>query len=232
MVAVAAAACPPANLGNSRTALVLLSHEFREIHRSASLRQDGSSSRGRKTKHNTATRRWIDTVGLPDLAAGKLPSAQDLAMLRSGPRGSLSGAALAARDAWSQQHARDPRSKQLTAAEKTGQQTLLAWARTNTPDALSRSTAQRGRPENYKLHFGGPAKWEGWTLRQMLTLATKTKTVQERAMATIKATVPPGNHLAWFTNQTPSTKPFVFDFRNHFYVYLALKEMADEVSLP
>ena len=105
MAAVAAAACPPVSLGNSRTALMLLSHEYREIHRSASLRQDGSSSRGRKTKHNTATRRWIDTVGLTDLAAGKLPSAQDLAMLRSGPRGSLSGAALAARDAWSQQHA-------------------------------------------------------------------------------------------------------------------------------
>ena len=118
MVAVAAAACPPVSLGNSRTALMLLSHEYREIHRSASLRQDGSSSRGRKTKHNTATRRWIDTVGLPDLAAGKLPSAQDLAMLRSGPRGSLSGAALAARDAWSQQHARDPRSKQLTASKQ------------------------------------------------------------------------------------------------------------------
>ena len=118
MAAVAAAACPPGSLGNSRTALMLLSHEYREIHRSASLRQDGSSSRGRKTKHNTATRRWIDTVGLPDLAAGKLPSAQDLAMLRSGPRGSLSGAALAARDAWSQQHARDPRSKQLTASKQ------------------------------------------------------------------------------------------------------------------
>ena len=111
-------------------------------------------------------------------------------MLRSGPRGSLTGVALAARDAWSQQHARDPRSKQLTAAEKTGQQTLLAWARTNTPDALSRSTAQRGRPEGYKLHFGGTAKWEGWTLRQMLTLATKTKTVQEQVMATINAKVP------------------------------------------
>lgn len=97
---------------------MLLSHEFRDIRRSASLRQDGSSSRGRKTKHNTATRNWIDTVGLPDLAAGKLPEAKDLAMLRSGPRGSLSGAALAARDAWSQQHARDPRSKQLTASKQ------------------------------------------------------------------------------------------------------------------
>ena len=49
-------------------------------------------------------------------------------------------------------------------------------------------------------------------------------------MATIKAKVPPGNHLAWFINQTPSTKPFVFDFRNHFYVYLALKE-EEEVRL-
>ena len=74
----------------------------------------------------------------------------------------------AARDAWSQLHARDPRSKELTAAEKSGQQTLLAWARTNTPDALTRSTAQRGRPESYRLHFG---KWKGLTPLQLILLA-------------------------------------------------------------
>ena len=98
-------AAPAGFSGNDRTSLMLMDHEFRELYRVAGLNPDGRSRRGRKTKHNTATRRWIDTVGLPDLAAGKLPEAQDLAMLRSGPRGSLSGAALAARDAWSQQHA-------------------------------------------------------------------------------------------------------------------------------
>ena len=61
---------------------------------------------------------------------GKRLLEHDLRMLRLSPRSSLSGAILAARDAWSQLHGRDPRSKQQTAAEKARQQTLLAWART------------------------------------------------------------------------------------------------------
>ena len=95
----AATANPDAVSPPSRTELMLLNHEFRTVYRSASLRADGSLTRGRKTKHDTATRRWIDTVGFPLLAMGKLPEAQDLAMLRSGPRSGLQGAALAARDA-------------------------------------------------------------------------------------------------------------------------------------
>ena len=201
---------------------MLLIHEFREIHRNASLRQDGGSSRGRKTKRNAATRRWIDTVGLPVLAAGKLPEAKDLAMLRSGPRGSLRGVALAARDAWSQQHARDPRSKQLTAAEKTGQQTLLAWARTNTPDALSRSTAQRGRPESYRLHFG---KWKGWTPLQLISLAAGPSRALTQAMTGAKATTHPADYLAWMFSSA-----FKMQFPYHFYLYLALKGIEAEVS--
>ena len=68
MVAGAAAASPPAISGVSRDELMLLNHEYREVHRRASLRADGSSTRGRKTKHDTATRRWIDTVGFPQWA--------------------------------------------------------------------------------------------------------------------------------------------------------------------
>ena len=49
---------------------------------------------------------------------GKIPAESDLAMLRLLPRSSLSGANLAARDTWSQQHGRDPRSKKQTAAEE------------------------------------------------------------------------------------------------------------------
>ena len=98
--------------------------ELRECYRAATLLPDGRSRRGRKTKHNTATRRWIDTVGFPAIAMGKRPPAEDMAMLRLSPRQSLSGASLAARDAWSQKHGRDPRSKQQTEAERLGQQTL------------------------------------------------------------------------------------------------------------
>ena len=58
--ATAAAIAPP-----SRLDLMLLDHEFREIYRGASVRADGSTSRGRKAKHDAATRRWIDTIGFP-----------------------------------------------------------------------------------------------------------------------------------------------------------------------
>ena len=98
-MAAAAAAAASAVTPPSRLELMLLDTEFRDIYRSASLRADGSSTRGRKSKHDTATRRWIDTIGFPLLAMGKLPEAHDLAMLRSGPRNGLRGQTLAARDA-------------------------------------------------------------------------------------------------------------------------------------
>ena len=79
---LAAVAAPVAFLGNDRTALMLMDRDLRELHRSASLRADGSSTRGQKTKHDTATQRWIDTVGFPMLAQGRLPDAHDIAMHR------------------------------------------------------------------------------------------------------------------------------------------------------
>lgn len=223
-------AAPTGFSGNDRTSLMLMDHEFRELYRVAGLKADGRSRRGRKTKHDTATRRWIDTIGFPMLARGQLPEAHDLAMLRSGPRHTLRGTTLAARDAWSQLHARDPRSKQLTDVEKRGQQTLLAWVRNNkeTVEAMTRSTVQRGRPADYKLDFG--KSWRGWTPGQLLALAASSKSAQQQAMNDARTTVPPGNYLAWFTNQTSSQDPFVFNFPRNFYLYLALRELQLEVS--
>ena len=71
----------------SRDDLILVDQELRELYRAASLTPDGRSLRGRKTKHNTASRRWIDTVGLPALNMGKLPAAEDMAMLRMSDQG-------------------------------------------------------------------------------------------------------------------------------------------------
>ena len=225
-------AAPAGFSGNDRTSLMLMDHEFRELYRVAGLNPDGRSRRGRKTKHNTATRRWIDTIGFPMLARGQLPEAHDLAMLRSGPRHTLNGRLLEARDAWSQLHARDPRSKQLTDVEKRGQQTLLAWVRTSkeTVETMTRSTVQRGRPGAWKLDFGH--SWVGWTPGQLLALAASSKSTQEAAMRDAQTNVPPGNYLAWFTDQTTSQDPFVFNFAripSHFYLYLALRELEHEV---
>ena len=134
---VLGAAPQPVVTPASRDDLLLLDQELREHYRAATLLPDGRSRRGRKTKHDTATRRWIDTVGFPCIHMGKIPAESDLAMLRLSPRSSLSGANLTARDTWSQLHGRDPRSKKQTAVEKQSQQTLLAWARSHMACARS-----------------------------------------------------------------------------------------------
>ena len=97
--------------------------------------------------------------------------------------------------------------------------------------ALTRLTAQRGRPESYKLDFG--KSWVGWTPRQLLALAAGSSSVQERAMEVAKTKVPPGNYVAWLTNQTqmPCENPFDIKFPRNFYTYLALRELENEVSL-
>ena len=163
--AAGTAAAPPPVDPMSRDEKMLLDTEFREIYRAATLLHDGRSRRGRKTKHDTATRRWLDAVGFPHLQMGKRPLEHDLAMLRMGPRTSLSGTNLAARDAWSQLHARDPRSKKQTAAQKLAQQTLLQWARSNMSNALAPATVRSGRVAEFKIDFG--RNWVGHTPRAL-----------------------------------------------------------------
>ena len=62
----AAAVTPP-----SRDELMLIDAELREAYTAATLMPEGRSRRGRKTKHDTATRRWIDTIGFPCVELGK-----------------------------------------------------------------------------------------------------------------------------------------------------------------
>ena len=143
----------------SRDELMDIDSELRKCYRAATLLPDGRSRRGRKTKHDTATRRWCDTVGFPAISMGKRPSVDDMAMLRLSPRSSLSGLDLKARDAWSQKHGRDPRSKQQTEAEKLAQQTLLSWARSNLLSALTPSAIRRGRTAAWQIDFG--RSWRG-----------------------------------------------------------------------
>ena len=80
----------------SRDDLMLIVAELREAYSAATLMEDGRSRRGRKTKHNTATRRWIDTIGFPCIELGKRPPEADMAMLKLTPRSSLSGTNLTA----------------------------------------------------------------------------------------------------------------------------------------
>ena len=172
----------------SRDELMLIDADLREAYKAATLLPDGRSRRGRKTKHDTATRRWIDTVGFPCVELGKRPPESDMAMLKLSPRSSLSGANLIARDACSQLHGRDPRSKQQTPAEQAGQQTLLAWARTNLP--LEPATVRRGRVSSWRLNFG---RFQGFTPRQLAMSGA----VGGSALPTQQAGPPPGAYLLW-----------------------------------
>ena len=143
----------------SREELLDFDIELREAHKAATLLPDGRSRRGRKTKHDTATRRWCERVGFPAITSGKRPPSADLAMLRLTPRNSLTGANLKAHDAWSQLHGRDPRSQQQTAAQRQSQQTLLAWAQVNLSAVGTPSSVRRGRVANYTIGFG--SVWRG-----------------------------------------------------------------------
>jgi hypothetical protein len=127
--------------------------ELREANKAATLLAGERSRRGRKTKQDTATRRWWERVGFPAITSSRRSPAADLAMLRLTPRSSLSGASLKAHDAWSQLHRRDPRSSQQTAVERESQQTLLAWAQVSMPAVGQPSSVRRGRVANYTIDF-------------------------------------------------------------------------------
>jgi hypothetical protein len=187
----------------------------------ATLMDDGRLRRGRKTKHNTASRRWIDTVGFPSIAMGKLPPEADMAMLRLSPRSSLTGNDLVSRDAWSQLHGRDPRSKQQTAVEQEGQQTLLSWARTSMPDALTPGSVRRGRIANWTFDFG---VWTGFSPKQLARAGAEggggaaARSLPQRDVA-------PGAYLTWISGQSTGAAPFRWNFPFHFYLYLSMREL-------
>jgi hypothetical protein len=178
----------------SRDDLMLIDAELREAYSAATLMEDGRSRRGRKTKHNTATRRWIDTIGFPCIELGKRPPEADMAMLKLTPRSSLSGTNLTARDAWSQLHGKDPRSKQQTAVEQAGQQTLLTWARTNLP--LAPATVRRGRVSSWKLTFG---RWKTYSPRQLAMSGVAGGSALPTQLE--RGGTPPGPYLLWITGQ-------------------------------
>jgi hypothetical protein len=180
----------------SRDDLLLLDAELRERRKAASLLADGRSRPGRKTKHQTATRRWIDTVGWPAIEMGKWPSESDLRMLRCTPLEGLGAADLKARQAWDQLHARDPRSKQQTEKEKAAQQTLLSWARTNPINSLSPSAVRRGRAASWLIDFGDT--WKGYSPRQ-LALAGAESGGGQAARSLPQRPVAPGAYLTWIT---------------------------------
>ena len=116
---------PPIVNPMSRDDLLLVDHELRELYRATTRLPDGRPRKGRPNLHDTASRRWIDTIGFPAIEMGKALPESDLALLRLGPPSSLQGADKASRAAWSQLYGRDVRSKKQTAAQKEYKQTLL-----------------------------------------------------------------------------------------------------------
>jgi hypothetical protein len=205
----------------ARDDLLVIDHELRDLYRATTQLPDGRPRRGRPNLHDTASRRWIDTVGFPSIEMGRLPSLSELAMLRLGPAVSLHGSDKASRAAWSQLHGRDVRSKKETAAQKAHKQTLLAWARTNMADALEPAAVRRGRVAAWKIDFG--RTWEGYSPAQLCrgsAVGTLPSSLPTR-------TIPAGAYLAWITGQHAVGRgaPFKWRFPAHFYLYLAMREL-------
>ena len=208
---------------------MLVDAEMRECYRAATVLNDGRSRRGRKTKHHTATRRWIDTVGDPSISMGKMPAESDLAMLRLSPLSSLSGTNLTARLAWDQLHGRDPRSKRQTATEKAQQTMLLSWARTNMPDALTPAAVRRGRVASWTLDFG---VWKGHSPMQ-LALGAAVTGGGRAARSLPQTSVPAGAYLTWISGQDGGGRqPFKWRFPTHFYLYLAMRGLEEQGRAP
>ena len=144
---------------------------------------------------------------------GKMPPEADLSMMRLSPRNALSGNNLTARDAWSQLHGRDPRSKRKTEVEKAQQTTLLAWARDNLTDALTPAAVRRGRVASWRFDFG---TWAGYTPMQ-LALAANEGGGGGASQSLPQKKVAAGAYLTWITGQSTTGvgQPFRWRFPYH-----------------
>ena len=124
-----------------------------------SVRQAGGLEKrqGRFKKDDTARKRFINTVALPSLRAGVLPSAHDEKMLFLGP---MDNTALSAQDKtelekWVSLVYKDSRARQPPSElDVKRQTTLLEWAKQNAQFcAVPRHSAGDG-DHGYKVAFG------------------------------------------------------------------------------
>ena len=170
----------------------------------------GNEKSGRYKAHDTARKFVVESVVLPGLRRGRMPSAQDQRMLFE-LRGSVEIAGLerAEMDAWSKAKYTDPRSKSNSATEsvsKLGQLCILLWARAEGTRVTSARglESRRGAPKLYRMPFG----------------LFKDKTVVEM--------VKDGSWYIWkflFNSNGVDPPPFTWSFPEHLDLYHDLLEL-------
>jgi len=180
-----------------------------------SVRQAGGLQKrqGRFKKDDTARKRFINTVALPSLRAGVLPSAHDEKMLFLGP---MDNKALSAQDKtelekWVSLVYKDSRARQPPSElDVKRQTTLLEWAKQNAQFcAVPRHSAGDG-DHGYKVAFG--------RYKDSLVSAL-VKTAQ-----TNNGGGGAGPYLLWVCGQTQSPNPFMWRWHDmrHVRFFLGL----------
>ena len=170
----------------------------------------GADRSGRYRKVDTARLSFINTVAIPDLALGKVPSRADWDMLFGPHDDDLSGPAKRDAYAWADAHYRDVRSQaQLPELSSARQRTLLEWVEKH-PAAFSKPVdAPRGAPAVYRFDFG--------VFRDKgLTVADLARDGTARGLFSGQS-VGGGPYLHWVAGST-----FAWRFPGHMQLYLAL----------
>ena len=118
----------------------------------------GKATSGRYKAHDTARKKYIAKVLMPDLQKGKLPLAYDRRMLFDVPaQEELSGPLLKEVSAWAKKVAPDAKSAEAKSpGDELVQTTLLRWAAAdpNRSAPVRPEPAKRGAPPTYVFLFG------------------------------------------------------------------------------
>jgi len=170
----------------------------------------GADRSGRYRKVDTARLSFINTVAIPDLALGKVPSRADWDMLFGPHDDDLSGPAKRDAYAWADAHYRDVRSQaQLPELSSARQRTLLEWVERHPASFSKPVDAPRGAPAVYRFDFG--------VFRDKgLTVADLARDGTARGLFSGQS-VGGGPYLHWVAGST-----FAWRFPGHMQLYLAL----------
>ena len=172
----------------------------------------GGDKSGRYKAHDTARKFVVETVVLPGLQRGRMPSTRDQRMLFELPGPGpveIEGLEKAEMDEWTKSKYTDPRSKSNNATEsvsKLGQLCILLWARAEGTRVTSARgvESRRGAPKLHRMPFG----------------LFKGKTVVEM--------VKDGAWYIWkflFNSNGADPPPFTWSFPEHIDLYHDLLEL-------
>ena len=172
--------------------LQLCEAQIRDVLQTMRDRQaQGKSRSGRYVAADSARLKWINSVALPALHLGKLPSEHDMKMLRCGPLQDLQGVEHEQLQRWITRFHKDPRNqdpvKNLTPWQQTS---LLEWAASNLQYVCKARPPPQGAHTAYKFGFG---QYQDQTVAAMIADGNSRKLIPGAAQNA-------GDMLIWVCN--------------------------------